>query len=113
MFVWPPIPLQPLDDGIDRKFAHSRQVRLGDDRSRRRRLSRWTMNASDGRAAGERPRAGGRRHAGRVDVVLDDDRDAEQRAVGRRAVRALSAARASARAVGLTVMTAWSSGSAS
>ncbi len=42
-------------------------------------LSCWTMNASDGRAAGERPRAGGRRHAGRVDVVLDDDRDAEER----------------------------------
>ena len=41
--------------------------------------SRWTMNASPGRAAGQRPRAGGGRHAGRVDVVLHDDRDPEQR----------------------------------
>ena len=28
MFVWPPMPLQPLDDGADRKFAHSDRLAL-------------------------------------------------------------------------------------
>src|SRR5438477_12714050 len=28
MFVWPPIPLQPLDDGPDRKLAHSDRLAL-------------------------------------------------------------------------------------
>ena len=28
MFVWPPIPLQPLDDGPERKFAHSDRLAL-------------------------------------------------------------------------------------
>ncbi len=28
MFVWPPMPLQPLDDGPDRKFAHSDRLAL-------------------------------------------------------------------------------------
>src|SRR3954449_9476271 len=28
MFVWPPTPLQPLDDGPDRKFAHSDKFAL-------------------------------------------------------------------------------------
>src|SRR5919197_4596004 len=28
MFVWPPMPLQPLDDGIDRKLAHSDRLAL-------------------------------------------------------------------------------------
>src|SRR5918911_2458534 len=28
MFVWPPMPLQPLDDGADRKFAHSDRFAL-------------------------------------------------------------------------------------
>ena len=28
MFVWPPIPLQPLDDGEDRKLAHSDRFAL-------------------------------------------------------------------------------------
>ena len=39
------------------------------------------MNASPGVLPCERERAGRRRHASRADVVLDDDRDAEQRAV--------------------------------
>src|SRR4029450_12891180 len=28
MFVWPPMPLQPLDDGADRKLAHSDRLAL-------------------------------------------------------------------------------------
>src|SRR5688500_9468871 len=28
MFVWPPMPLQPLDDGMERKFAHSDRLAL-------------------------------------------------------------------------------------
>src|SRR3954463_9555631 len=28
MLVWPPIPLQPLDEGADRKFAHSDRFAL-------------------------------------------------------------------------------------
>src|SRR4029453_12008429 len=28
MFVWPPMPLQPLDDGADRKLAHSDRFAL-------------------------------------------------------------------------------------
>ena len=62
-----------------------------------------------GRAPGECPGAGCRRHAGGVDVVLDDDRNPEQRTVVAVASRR-SAARASASAVGLTVITALSIG---
>src|SRR6266545_3970973 len=28
MFVWPPMPLQPLEDGADRKLAHSDKFAL-------------------------------------------------------------------------------------
>src|SRR5947208_324034 len=28
MFVWPPMPLQPLEEGPDRKFAHSDRLAL-------------------------------------------------------------------------------------
>src|SRR5947207_7231200 len=28
MFVWPPMPLQPLDDGAERKLAHSDRLAL-------------------------------------------------------------------------------------
>ena len=80
MFVWPPIPLQPLDDGPDRKLAHSDRLAFPIT-SAPAALSCWTMNASPGVLPGERPGAGSRRHAGRADVVLDDDRDAEQRPV--------------------------------
>ena len=48
MLVWPPMPLQPLDEGADRKFAHSDRLALAmtiAPAARRRR----TMNASRGR----------------------------------------------------------------
>ena len=47
MFVWPPMPLQPLDDGPDRKFAHSDRLALPMI-SAPAALSCWTMNASAG-----------------------------------------------------------------
>ena len=47
MFVWPPMPLQPLDDGPDRKFAHSDRLALPMI-SAPAALSCWTMNASSG-----------------------------------------------------------------
>lgn len=74
------MPLQPLDDGIDRKFAHSDRFCLADDQGARstQLLDDECVRRS---AAGERPGPSRRRHPRRVDVVLDDDRDAQQRAV--------------------------------
>ena len=92
MFVWPPIPLQPLDDGIDRKFAHSDRFALAMMIAPAA-FIRSTMNASDGVLAGQRPRAAGIRHAGRVHVVLDDHRDARAIGGGRRRVAPCPAAR--------------------
>ena len=77
--VCPPRELQPDDDRVERKFAHS--LRLV--------LPRITAPASRSRVDHERvgrravvrqrQRAGGIHHAGDVDVVLDQDRDAVQR----------------------------------
>ena len=47
MFVWPPIPLQPLDDGPDRKLAHSDRLAFPITRAPAA-LSWRTMNASSG-----------------------------------------------------------------
>ena len=47
MFVWPPIPLHPLDDGPDRKLAHSDRLAFPITIAPAD-LSRWTMNASAG-----------------------------------------------------------------
>src|SRR5687767_5939977 len=47
MLFWPPIPLQPLDDGADRKFAHSERFALPMI-SAPAALSRRTMKASRG-----------------------------------------------------------------
>jgi len=47
MFVWPPIPLQPLDDGADRKFAHSDRFAFAMISAPAAR-SFWTMKAFDG-----------------------------------------------------------------
>src|SRR5689334_21900889 len=47
MLVWPPMPLQPLDDGPDRKFAHSDRLALPMMIAPAA-LSRWAMNASSG-----------------------------------------------------------------
>src|SRR4051795_2997790 len=47
MFVWPPMPLQPDDDGPERKFAHSERLALARMIAPAA-LRRWTMKASDG-----------------------------------------------------------------
>ena len=80
MFVWPPMPLQPLDDGPDRKLAHSDRLALPMMIAPAA-FSRCRDKRVVGRAPGECPGAGCRRHAGGVDVVLDDDRNPEQRTV--------------------------------
>jgi hypothetical protein len=104
MFVWPPIPLQPLDDGADRKFAHSDRLALPMIRAPAA-LSCWTMNASSGvlPASAQEPAV----VAMPVVLMLSLTMIGMPRS-GRSspARRAASAARASASAVGLTVMTA-------
>src|SRR3954454_20160847 len=47
MFVWPPMPVQPLDDGPDRKLAHSLRFALPMMIAPAA-LRRRTMNASPG-----------------------------------------------------------------
>src|SRR4051812_12203244 len=47
MLTWPPIPLQPLDEGFDRKFAHSDRFALARMIAPAAR-SFWTMKASLG-----------------------------------------------------------------
>src|ERR687892_352254 len=47
MFVWSPMPLQPLDDGADRKLAHSERLALPMMIAPAA-CSRRTMNASAG-----------------------------------------------------------------
>jgi hypothetical protein len=47
MFVWPPMPLQPLEDGPDRKLAHSERFALPMMIAPAA-FSRSTMNASSG-----------------------------------------------------------------
>ena len=80
MFVWPPIPLQPLDDGLGPEVRPLGQVRLGDD-DRARRPCSWLDDERVGRAcepaSAHEPAVVGM--PGRVDVVLDDDRDPEER----------------------------------
>src|SRR5215211_3707897 len=108
MFVWPPMPLQPLDDGADRKFAHSERLALPMMIAPAA-FSRCAMNASLGvlAASAQEPAVVG------IPVVLtlsltmigipSSGRWSPLR-------RAASAASASAWAVGLTVITAFSVG---
>src|SRR3954451_16024908 len=108
MFVWPPIPLQPLDDGPDRKLAHSLRLALAMI-SAPAALSRWTMNASGGvePASAHEPAVVGMPVVSTLSLTITGI-PSRGRCEPRR--RAASARRASARAVGLTVMTAWSFG---
>ena len=77
LFVWPPTPLQPLDDGTERKFAHSDRFALPMTIAPAAR-SRSTRNASAGRAARQRHEPPVVGMSAVFDVVLDDHRDAEQ-----------------------------------
>src|ERR671919_2745505 len=104
MLVWPPMPLQPLDDGADRKLAHSDRLALPMMIAPAA-FSCFAMNASSGvlPASAQEPAVVG------IPVVLtlsltmigipSSGRSSPFR-------RARSAARASAPAVGLTVITA-------
>src|SRR4026209_2264278 len=105
MFVWPPMPLQPLDDGLDRKLAHSDRLALPMMNAPAA-FSLAAMNASSGVLPASAPEAAG---AGGPVVPALAFTMMGIPSRGRRSPlrRAESAARASARAVGLTVMTAF------
>src|SRR4026209_2835982 len=108
MFVWPPMPLQPLDYGADRKFAHSDRFALpmmiapaG--------FSLAAMKASLGvlPASAQEPAVVGMPVVLMLSLTMIGMPSSGRSSPLR---RALSAARASASAVGLTVITALSSG---
>src|ERR671930_347307 len=108
MFPWPPMPLQPLDDGADRKLAHSDRLALPMMIAPAA-FSRCAMNAS----AGVLPASAQEPAVVAIPVVLTlSFTMIGIPSSGRRSPlpRAASAACASARAVGLTVMTAFSVG---
>ena len=104
MFVWPPMPLHPLDDGLERKFAHSDRLALPMTNAPAS-LNCWTMNASPGvlPASAQEPAVVGMPVVLMLSLTMIG-MPRSGRSSPRR--RAASAARASARAVGLTVMTA-------
>src|SRR5258705_8380113 len=104
MFVWPRMPLQPLDDGADRKFAHSDRFAFAMMIAPAAR-SRWTTNASGGvlPASDQEPAVVGMPVVSMLSLTITGI----PRRGGLTPWRlALSAARAFARPDGLTVMTA-------
>ena len=104
MFVWPPIPLQPLDDGSDRKLAHSDRLAFPIT-SAPAALSCRTMNASPGvlPASAQEPAVVGMPVVPMLSLTMIGMPSSGRLSPAR---RALSAASASAWAVGLTVITA-------
>src|SRR5215218_2529060 len=108
MFVWPPMPLQPLDDGPDRKLAHSDRLALPMMIAPAA-FSLAAMNASLGMlpASAQEPAVVGMPVVSTLSLTMIGIPSS-----GRWSplLRAVSAACASARAVGLTVITAWSVG---
>src|ERR687891_2292957 len=108
MLFWPPIPLQPLDDGDDRKFAHSDRFALPMTIAPAA-FSCWTMNASDGvlPASAHEPAVVGMPVVLMLSLTMIGIPSSGRSSPAR---RARSAARASARAVGLTVITVLSVG---
>src|SRR3954452_13661911 len=108
MFVWPPTPLQPLDDGPDRKFAHSDRFALAMTIAPAARR-RWTMNASLGLlpASAHEPAVVGIPLVSTLSLTITGI-PRSGLCVPRRL--AASAARASAGGVGAAGVTAWSFG---
>src|SRR5688572_10768825 len=108
MFVWPPMPLQPLDDGPDRKLAHSERLALPMTMAPAD-SSRCTVNASSGvlPASAQEPAVVGIPVVLTLSLTMSGIPSSGRWSPLR---RARSAARASARAVGLTVITALSIG---
>src|SRR5215210_259848 len=108
MFVWPPIPLQPLDDGPDRKLAHSDRLALPMMIAPAA-LSFVAINASLGvlSASAQEPAVVGMPVVSTLSLTMIGIPSS-----GRWSplLRAWSAACASARAVGLTAITALSIG---
>ena len=104
MLVWPPIPLQPLEDGPDRKFAHSDRFALAMTIAPAAFIC-LTMNASDGvePASAHEPAVVGMPVVFTLSLTITGMPRSGRWSPRRRAASAL---RASARAVGLTVMTA-------
>src|SRR5436189_2776919 len=108
MFVWPPTPLQPLDDGPERKFAHSDRFALPMMIAPAA-FSLCAMKASAGvlPASAQDPAVVGMPVVSMLSFTMIGIPSNGRRSPLRRAA---SAARASARAVGLTVITAFSVG---
>src|SRR3954452_3507916 len=101
MFVWPPMPLQPLDDGPDRKLAHSERFALPMMIAPAA-FSLRAMNASPGvlPARAHEPAVVGMPAVSTLSLTMIGIPSSGRWWPLR---RASSAARASARAVGLTV----------
>ena len=108
MFVWPPMPLQPLDDGPERKLAHSERLAFAMMIAPAA-FSCCTMNASSGvlPASAQEPAVVGIPVVSMLSLTMIGIPSSGRLSPLR---RAWSAATASARAVGLTVITACSSG---
>src|SRR5919201_5763421 len=106
MFVWPPMPLQPLDDGPDRKLAHSDRLALPMMIAPAA-FSCFAMKASAGElpARAQEPAVVGIPVVSMLSLTMTGIPSSGRWSPLRRAA---SAARASARAVGLTEITALS-----
>src|SRR3954469_22946423 len=102
------MPLQPLDEGPDRKFAHSERFALPMIIAPAA-FNRWTMNASSGvlPASAHEPAVVAMPVVSMLSLTMIGRPSRGRWSPSR---RALSAARASARAAGLTVITALSVG---
>src|SRR6476646_10167500 len=108
MFVWPPMPLQPLDDGPDRKLVHSDRFALAMMIAPAA-FNCFAMNASSGvlPASAQEPAVVGMPAVLMLSFTMIGIPSSVRLTPFR---RASSAARASASAVGLTVITACSVG---
>src|SRR5436305_12698980 len=108
MFVWPPMPLHPLDDGPDRKLAHSDRLALPMMIAPAA-FNLAAMNASAGvlPASAHEPAVVGIPVVSTLSLTMIGIPSSGRWSPSRRAA---SAARASASAVGLTVIPAFSVG---
>ena len=80
--AWPPSVLQPLVERVERKLAHSDRFALPRITAPASRSRRDQERVAPVRRAAQGGRARGGGQAADVDVVLDQDRDAVQRAAG-------------------------------
>src|SRR5262245_31886093 len=108
MLVWPPMPLQPLDEGAERKLAHSDRLALPMMIAPAA-FNFAAMNASEGvlPASAQEPAVVGMPVVSTLSLTMIGIPSSGRLSPLRRAA---SAASASAWAVGLTVITAFSVG---